>query len=72
LRLAVEDDGPGFEPEFELAARAGVGFKNTTSRLEQLYTGRATFRIENRSPSGARIEITLPLSTSVAIEAAAR
>ena len=62
LRLRVADDGPGFGGT---AARgsSGVGISNTRQRLAQLYGDRASLAVEDASPTGAVVTITLPFHT---------
>lgn len=61
LVLALADDGPGIVESVDtLMKRSGIGLANTRDRLEQIYHGRATMRVENRAPSGLVIELRLP------------
>ena len=59
LRLAVEDDGRGFEPN---GARA-CGLANIRDRVEALH-GQLT--IESRLGAGTSVRAELPLATSAA------
>ena len=58
LSLEVEDNGPGMSPA--LATREGLGFANTRARLTQLYGSAHSFRCENVSPNGLRVEFLIP------------
>jgi sensor histidine kinase YesM len=58
LVLRVRDDGPGFRPDAELAA--GVGLRNTRSRLEALYGERGSLEIAGAPGRGATATVRLP------------
>jgi two-component system, LytTR family, sensor kinase len=60
LLLTVEDDGPGFSPQAQAAAPAGLGLPNTRARLEQLYGNDAALETGNRSDGGAYVGVRLP------------
>jgi LytS/YehU family sensor histidine kinase len=58
LVLSVTDDGPGNAPGgFE---GKGIGLRNTRDRLERLYGPAAALNVENGSPRGVCVKITLP------------
>lgn len=59
LRITVDDDGPGPGAPTE-SAGGGVGISNTTERLRHLYGAAASFRLEARSPRGARAVVEIP------------
>jgi two-component system LytT family sensor kinase len=63
LLLAVEDDGPGFEPGSG-GASWGVGLANTRARLEQLYGANGALETKNLPDGGAYVGVRLPLRTS--------
>jgi hypothetical protein len=63
LWLGVSDDGPGFSATAAARGRTGVGIHNTRKRLAQLYGDRASLDLEDASPSGAAVTITLPFHT---------
>lgn len=63
LLLAVEDDGPGFEPG-SAGASLGVGLANTRARLEQLYGTNGALATKNLPDGGAYVGVRLPLRTS--------
>jgi LytS/YehU family sensor histidine kinase len=63
LRLQIADDGPGFRGTAGGRRSPGVGISNTRSRLAQLYGDEASLDIEDASPGGAIVTITLPLHT---------
>jgi two-component system LytT family sensor kinase len=58
LLVTVCDDGPGFATT--KAGGNGIGIANTRARLEQLYGDRGTLTIENGTPRGAAVTMTLP------------
>jgi len=57
LELVVEDDGLGFDPTEE---KQGSGLKNLRSRLDALYSGRASLHIAQRETSGTHVCIHIP------------
>ena len=63
--VLVEDDGPGItlDEKGGLPDFTGVGIRNTRERLIELYGADHGFDINNRSPRGLAIRITLPLET---------
>jgi two-component system LytT family sensor kinase len=63
LRLWIRDDGPGFRGTAGAGSSPGVGISNTQARLAQLYGDAASLDIEDASPSGAIVTITLPFHT---------
>lgn len=63
LRLWVADDGPGLRGTVGARGRPGVGISNTRRRLAQLYGDDASLAMEEGSPSGTIVTITLPLHT---------
>jgi two-component system, LytTR family, sensor kinase len=68
LRLSVEDNGPGAGDSRQL--REGIGLSNTRERLHRLYGDRAAMQLgaarPNGTPTGTRVEITIPFSTASA------
>jgi two-component system LytT family sensor kinase len=63
LRLWISDNGPGFRGTAGARGSPGLGVSNTRRRLAQLYGDTASLDMEDASPSGAIVTITLPLST---------
>ena len=63
LRLGISDNGPGFSDTSAAGGRTGVGISNTRKRLAQLYGDRASLEVEEASPGGAVVTITLPFHT---------
>lgn len=61
LMLTVTDNGPGVADP--AAATAGMGLRSVRERLDQLYQGRARFRLTNLTPQGFQVEIELPPDT---------
>jgi two-component system, LytTR family, sensor kinase len=57
LRLLVEDDGLGL-PSGGLVE--GVGLRNTRARLEKLFGGAASLRMQTLEGGGTRVELRLP------------
>lgn len=64
LKLMVEDNGCGMEPEKAaelLDERAqGYGIPNVRHRLQNIYGDEAIIRIESRSGEGTRVLIEMP------------
>jgi two-component system LytT family sensor kinase len=58
LKVRVSDNGPGAKTQ---TANAGIGLSNTHARLEKLYGGRASVKVDN-SPSGFSVELQFPLT----------
>jgi two-component system LytT family sensor kinase len=61
LVLTVRDNGPG--PKTTMRD-SGVGLRNTTARLEQLYAARQRFSLRAADDGGALAEVVLPYHTS--------
>jgi two-component system, LytTR family, sensor kinase len=59
LVIVVSDDGVG-EAEDMVAGSDGVGLSNTRARLETLYGGGATLRLEPAAGAGTRVTIEIP------------
>jgi signal transduction histidine kinase len=55
LRLAVEDDGPGFAAD----SREGAGLGNLRQRLQSLYGGAGRLIVQT-FPSGAKVTMAIP------------
>jgi two-component system LytT family sensor kinase len=60
LVLEVIDDGAGLSEGWSVERDAGVGLRNTASRLAQLYGEGASLRVERVTPRGVRARIELP------------
>lgn len=59
LLLAVEDDGPGIDPDVP-ASGNGTGLANVRERLERLYGAAARFELDARPGGGTRARLRLP------------
>lgn len=60
LTLRVRDNGIGLPAGWQLSRDDGVGLKNVAARLEHLYGGAATLRIEPAQGGGVDVGIDLP------------
>ena len=60
LRIRIRDDGAGLPAGFDLHACAGVGLRNTQSRLERSYGTSASLAVSSRPAGGTDVELTLP------------
>lgn len=66
LVVRVSDNGPGLQGRDTSLATEGVGLRNTRSRLEQLYAGRARLTIGDHPGGGAEAELVIPFHTAAA------
>jgi sensor histidine kinase YesM len=66
LRIAVEDDGEGFDGRY----REGTGLGNLRRRLEVLYGPAATISVDRAAPGG-RVVLELPFMTAGVTDASA-
>jgi two-component system, LytTR family, sensor kinase len=57
LVIRITDDGLGC---VEAPAREGIGLKNTRSRLEELYEGKASLRVGNAGDRGFVVRLEVP------------
>jgi sensor histidine kinase YesM len=60
LELVVTDTGLGFRTTPTVGS-TGVGLRNLHARLAALYGAAATLAIEERSPCGTRVTLSIPL-----------
>ena len=63
LRLTVEDDGLGLPPG---GVVEGVGLGNTRARLEKLFGGAASLRMQALEGGGTRVELRVPFQETAA------
>jgi signal transduction histidine kinase len=63
VRLSVEDDGVGLAKASGEGTRAGYGLVLMQERAQQIG---GTLAVESRPGAGARVIVTIPLSTSAA------
>jgi signal transduction histidine kinase len=72
LRIRIRDDGAGLPAGFDLQAGAGVGLRNTQSRLERSYGTAASLAIASPPGGGTDVEIAMPavLASDQGIQAA--
>lgn len=61
LVIRIADDGAGLPPAFSLVSDAGVGLKNTQSRLQRGYGSAAALSLSRRPTGGTDVEIVLPV-----------
>ncbi|GMG87961.1 sensor histidine kinase [Biformimicrobium ophioploci] len=61
LVVRLSDNGPGLEgASHQDSARAGIGLKNTWTRLKTLYDDDYTFQLFDNVPHGLVVEIRIP------------
>ena len=63
IELKVRDDGPGIEETQKAAGVAGIGLRNTRSRLEKLYGPAHSFDLCTADGGGLEVRITIPFHT---------
>jgi LytS/YehU family sensor histidine kinase len=63
LRVEVLNDGLALPEDFDCAASAGIGLRNTISRLSHLYGDAASLRMENRPGPMVAAVVELPWRT---------
>lgn len=56
VEVVVADTGAGFSG----ATSSGIGLRNVRERIEKIFEGRGSLRIEENSPRGTRVVLTLP------------
>ena len=69
LRVEVEDDGVGMEPERNNASSVsgivrpgtGVGVKNVRERMEVMYGDKASVEINSRPGRGTKVTLLMPI-----------
>jgi two-component system, LytTR family, sensor kinase len=66
LHIRIRDDGAGLPAGFSVATNAGVGFRNTQSRLERGYGGAASLSVSSRASGGTDVDIVLPVTCAPA------
>ncbi len=64
LLLEVSDKGPGVSGDARATLNNGVGLKNTTARLRQLYGASQSLTLANRDGGGLTVRIRVPFHTS--------
>lgn len=60
LILRVRDNGVGLPAGWQLSRDRGVGLENVAARLEHLYGGAASLRIEPAEGGGVDVRVDLP------------
>ena len=61
LVLEVQDDGIGPRPAFQATPGMGIGLRNTTQRLEQMFGREQSFELRFPEEGGALARLSLPL-----------
>ncbi|HLL48226.1 MAG TPA: ATP-binding protein, partial [Longimicrobiaceae bacterium] len=64
LQVDVTDDGVGLPAGFAERPAGRVGLSNTRERLARHFPGEQSFSISRREPSGTRVRIRIPWSTT--------
>jgi len=60
LHLSVSDAGAGLPAGFDVTRDAGTGFRNSASRLKQLYGDLASLEVRRGDPSGTVVDVIVP------------
>lgn len=60
LHLKVTDDGPGLPKEGSDFPHHGIGLANTRQRLQELYGGAQSLRLETPKEGGLCVEVVIP------------
>ncbi len=64
LHITVRNSGPAYQPLRKPDVPTGIGLRNTTERLETLYSGQHTFVLEWLPLGGCQVVIELPFHTN--------
>jgi signal transduction histidine kinase len=64
VRLAIQDDGRGFNPAATLEAAAAGGHLGIVGMRERARAGGGTFKLESHPGKGTTVEIELPIAGS--------
>ncbi len=60
IEIIVEDSGVGFNRDSDGRPEEGIGIGNTRARLERLFAGRYSLKIESQSNGPTRVRIVIP------------
>jgi len=60
VRIAIEDDGPGFRADGAALAHRGLGLESARERLRLLHGDAGTFELERAAGGGAAIRLAFP------------
>lgn len=60
VRIAIEDDGPGFEADGAILARRGLGLESARERLRLLHGAAGRFELGRAAAGGAALRIRFP------------
>jgi len=58
LTLSVYNDGPSLSPNGQI--HSGIGITNMRTRLHSLYGDNFTFNMQNQSPGGVEVSVSVP------------
>jgi len=64
LMLAVEDDGPGLPHGWSADQSSGLGLRNTSERLRQVYGTQARLDLARADGRGLRVSIAIPIAAT--------
>lgn len=67
LMICVSDTGPGLDQteNSNKSQSTGIGLKNVEERLSAHYGDRFQLRLSENTPQGARVELSIPVSTDI-------
>jgi sensor histidine kinase YesM len=62
LHVRIRDDGGGLPEGFDIVTSAGLGLRNTQSRLQRGYGSAAALSVSSRAAGGTDVDIVLPVT----------
>jgi hypothetical protein len=69
LKLQVQDNGVGLQPDWQFERDAGIGLRNVAARLEHLYRRPGLLTVLRNASGGVDVRLDVPLEASPAAPA---